>query len=227
MLSFVKNKIKFLFQRYKNRRLARICLKSNVSSTTFEGKNYVAKGVMLAHCYIGYGTYIGHASSFCHSKIGRFCSIADHVFVCIGNHPTNFVTTHPAFYYDTTLQIGYAFHKGEPLFSDIYKYPPNEEFYQVVIGNDVWIGSHSLILGGVTIGDGAVVAAGAVVTKDVEPYTIVGGVPAKPIKKRFSPEVTKKLIAYQWWNLPFDVIESNYKLFTDVKTFEENSNSLK
>lgn len=79
----------------------------------------------------------------------------------------------------------------------------------IVIGSDVWIGFEAVILGGVTVGDGAVIGARAVVTKDVPPYTIVGGVPAKPIRKRFSDEVISRLLKLQWWNWPEERIRKN------------------
>ncbi len=79
----------------------------------------------------------------------------------------------------------------------------------IVVGNDVWIGYEAVILSGVTIGDGAVIGARAVVTKDVPPYTIVGGVPAKPIKKRFSEENIKKLQSICWWDWPKEKIAEN------------------
>ena len=76
----------------------------------------------------------------------------------------------------------------------------------IVIGNDVWIGYDAIIMAGVTIGDGAIIGTRAVVTKDVEPYSIVGGVPAKEIRKRFAPEVIKRLLELQWWNWPEEKI---------------------
>ena len=79
----------------------------------------------------------------------------------------------------------------------------------IVIGNDVWIGYEAVILAGVTVGDGAVVGTRAVVTKDVPPYTIVGGVPAKPIRKRFSEAVIDRLLALQWWDWPEERIAAS------------------
>lgn len=79
----------------------------------------------------------------------------------------------------------------------------------IVIGNDVWIGFEAVILSGVTIGDGAIIGTRAVVTKDVPPYTIVGGVPAKPIRKRFSDDVISQLLKIQWWNWPENRIKKN------------------
>lgn len=79
----------------------------------------------------------------------------------------------------------------------------------IVVGSDVWIGFEAVILSSVTIGDGAVIGARAVVTKDVPPYTIVGGVPAKPIRKRFSDETIERLEALRWWDWPSERIERN------------------
>ena len=91
--------------------------------------------------------------------------------------------------------------------------------YQVIIGNDVWIGANVIILPGVNIGHGAVIAAGAVVTKDVEPYAIVGGVPAKLIKYRFNAEERQKLLSIAWWNWSLDKIEKNIELFYQPQVF--------
>ena len=82
-----------------------------------------------------------------------------------------------------------------------------------MVGNDVWVGSHVLINGGVTVGHGAVIGAGAVVVKDVPPYAIVGGVPAKVIRYRFSPDIIEKLLELEWWNLDDNTLKENIKFF--------------
>ncbi len=132
--------------------------------------------------------------------IGKFCSIAcgaKFLFNC-ANHALNSLSTYtfPLFYQEWGLDkenITQAWNnKGD-----------------IVLGNDVWIGFEAVILAGVTIGDGAIVGARAVVTKDVPPYTIVGGVPAKPIRKRFSQEVITRLEKLRWWDWPENRIRQN------------------
>lgn len=129
--------------------------------------------------------------------IGKFCSIAcgaKFIFNC-ANHTLKSLSTYtfPLFFEEWDLSksdIGLAWdNKGD-----------------IVIGNDVWIGYDAVIMAGVTIGDGAIIGARAVVTKDVEPYAIVGGVPAKEIRKRFSPEKIEKLQSLKWWNWPTEKI---------------------
>ena len=219
MLRFVLSRLQYVLFRIRNRREVIIGSHCQVSKSIFEGKKSVADGTTLSNCNFGYGSYINKNSSLSFVKIGRYCSIADNVYVGIGNHPINHVSTHPAFYYNTEKQIGWTYHKGEPLFDEIYKYPDGENFYQVIIGNDVWIGSHALLMGGIRIGDGAVIAAGSVVTKDVEPYSIVGGVPAKVIKMRFTEEQRASLLRIKWWNKSPIEIENSYRSFVDVNNF--------
>ncbi len=128
-------------------------------------------------------------------SIGAFCNLAG------GNHPLSTVSIHAFF-----------FHKKYEFISDnrsIEKYASNE---QIEIGNDVWIGSNVSLLPGITISDGAVIAAGAVVTKDVPPYAIVGGVPAKIIRYRFEQEIITKLLEIKWWDWGDAKIKENVSL---------------
>lgn len=120
-------------------------------------------------------------------KIGSFCSIADNIQIFLGgNHRTDWVTTYP---FGHINQDSFPWHgQGHPSTKG-----------EVVIGNDVWIGSSSTIMSGVTIGDGAVIAANSTVIKDVPPYTIVGGNPAKILKYRFTEKQIEKLLKNPWW----------------------------
>ncbi|RUX22202.1 CatB-related O-acetyltransferase [Mesorhizobium sp. M2A.F.Ca.ET.037.01.1.1] len=118
-------------------------------------------------------------------RVGAFCSVAGRVlFICSGHHPTASATTFPI--YSRLLK------QPEPIAED-------SKPAGITVGNDVWIGNGAMILPGVEIGDGAVVGAGAVVTKNVPPYAIVGGSPARLIRYHFSQDVISKLLAIQWW----------------------------
>ena len=147
--------------------------------SVFEGRNSIGydssfSGVM------GYGSYVGEGAQI-HGKVGRFCCIASGVHVVNGFHPTKkIVSMYPAFY---TAQHPTTGSFVEKTIYDEFRYADEEKKFDVVIGNDVWIGHGAILMAGVTVGDGAVVAAGAIVTKDVAPYSIVAGVPAKIIKR--------------------------------------------
>ncbi|MBQ4915616.1 CatB-related O-acetyltransferase [Maribacter sp. MMG018] len=135
--------------------------------------------------------------------IGKFCMIAsDATFIMNGgNHLTEATTAYPFAIFGGAWQDAM---KGK-------SYPSKGD---TVIGNDVWIGHAATIMPGVHIGDGAIIATKAVVTKNVEPYTIVGGNPAKPIKKRFSEDRIEKLLALQWWHWSIEKITKNLDLLT-------------
>lgn len=139
---------------------------------------------------IGLGTYgrpeIVFYDADAKLKIGRFCSIAPEVTILLGGeHHHDWVSSYP-------FSLSFEEAKGLP------GYPMTKG--DVTIGSDVWIGYDALILSGVKIGDGAVIAARSVVAKDVEPYTIVGGIPAKRLRYRFSEPVIQSLLEIAWWN---------------------------
>ena len=220
ILDRIKNKISQLLTIIKLKDKVFIHNDCSIFQSSFEGYNTVFSKCRVHKSSIGLGTYIGDGSHILSAKIGRFCSIAENVRIIVGNHPiSTFVTTYPSFYYNTESQIGFSFHKGAPLYNGINKYPNGERDYRVVIGNDVWIGYDCLIMEGVKIGDGAVIAAGAVVTKDIAPYSVVGGVPAKIIKHRFTEEQIRALETIKWWNWPFETIAENYLSFSNIEEF--------
>jgi len=138
--------------------------------------------------------------------IGKFCMIASDVkFIMNGaNHLTNSLTTYPFA----------IFGNGWENAMEGKSYPQKGD---IKIGNDVWIGYNATIMAGVNIGDGAIIATNSTVTKDVAPYTIVGGNPAKEIKKRFSEVVIKKLLELKWWNWDIEKITKNIQNLTDNK----------
>lgn len=188
--------------------------------TKFEGLNTIQTGASCNMCLVGLASYIGPNTSLYRTKIGRFCSIADGVKTGFGNHPTKgFVSTFPSFYYETQ-NLPFSFVGcNEVAYFDIWRCADDEKKYVVEVGNDVWIGSNVLIMDGVRIGDGAVIAAGAVVTKDVAPYSIVGGVPAHHIKYRFEEKQIKALLDFKWWEQSFDWIQKHYLDFHNIDAF--------
>lgn len=136
--------------------------------------------------------------------IGRFCSIASHVKIMGGNHPMERFTTHMLTYngdFDRYARTEFNSEWILKPFDTTQKNP--------VIGNDVWIGNDVVLKGGITIGDGAVIAANSVVTKDVPPYAVVGGIPARVIKYRFNTDVVKELLSIKWWEYNYPDLPDN------------------
>lgn len=134
------------------------------------------------------------------TSIGAFCSIGQNVRLGHGEHPLNFLSTSPYLYSGV---LGYKMENT----------PHHNEFrakaiQPISIGNDVWIGDNVIVKNGVTVGDGVVIGAGAIVTKDVPPYAIVAGVPAKIIRYRFSEDILRRLLATKWWELPDEIIKT-------------------
>ena len=147
--------------------------------------------------------------------IGKFCSIAcgtKFLFNC-ANHTLNTLSTYtfPLFYEDWNLEKSNV--------SDAW-----DNKGDIIIGNDVWIGYEAIIMAGVHIGDGAIIATRAVVTKDIPPYTIVGGIPANPIRKRFSDDIIQKLEILKWWDWPIEKIHQKlpYILNGDISNLFDN-----
>lgn len=176
---------------------------SKVSNCILENNVILQRNSMIFSTEIGEYTYTGRNFTAWHCKIGKYCSISWNVSIGGANHDYERVTTHAMLY---SNDFGMLDGK-QPLY--------NRFNNECVIGNDVWLAANSTICRGVTIGDGAVVAAGAVVTKDVAPYTIVAGVPAKPIKKRFDDETIDRLLKIEWWDFDPKIIKSNIELFAE------------
>lgn len=179
----------------------------------FEGMNKIYSHSSFGGI-LGYGSYIGHHSSLT-AKIGRFCSISNHVICNAGIHPFQapFATTSPCFF-SLRKQNGATF-ATQQMLNEI-KTTDNEGAFDCEIGNDVWICEGVFINGGIHIADGAVVLAHAVVTKDVPPYAIVGGVPAKIIGYRYDEATIKWLLNVQWWNNPIAWFRARWSLLCDI-----------
>tara|TARA_A100001035_G_scaffold119871_1_gene94204 strand:- start:6206 stop:6826 length:621 start_codon:yes stop_codon:yes gene_type:complete len=169
-------------------------------------------------------SYVSYFSQINNTTIGKYCSIAKRVSVGLGFHPINFISTSPIFY-----------SPQNPVLNSFVKEIKFNDFKNVKIGNDVWIGANVVIIDGVTIGDGAIIGANSVISKDIDPYSIVGGVPAKHIKYRFSSEIIKKLLKIKWWNLPHKFLrkKSILEIFAKeinleiIKSLEKKINEFK
>ncbi|CAA9261799.1 MAG: Phosphonate utilization associated acetyltransferase [uncultured Chloroflexia bacterium] len=164
----------------------------------------------IARSTIGDYTYTAGDCSIIYSDIGKFCSIASHVRINPGNHPMWRVTQHHLTY--RRAQYGF----GEADDPEVFAW---REAARCIIGHDVWIGHGATIMPGVSIGTGAVVGAGAVVTKDVAPYEVVGGVPARHIRFRFAPDVVTKLLASAWWDWDRATLEKRFDDLLDTERF--------
>jgi acetyltransferase-like isoleucine patch superfamily enzyme len=216
-MRIINNTVKYIVYKIKYRnKNVKFHINSRFSGSDFicEGNNVFGENVRFKG-EIGYGSYIGN-NSVLNAKIGRYCSISSNVVSVSGIHPSStFVSTHPSFY-STKKQAGFSYVKEDLFCEDVFV---DEKRRVVEIGNDVWIGSNVLLMPGIHIGDGTIVASGAVVTKDIPPYSIVGGVPAKIIRMRFTSSQVEILQSFEWWNRDPDWIKNNVQYFSDIEVF--------
>ncbi len=172
--------------------------------TTFEGYNRVTSGAHLYQSRLGLASYVGARARLSNTLVGRFSCIGPEVETVVGAHPTtDFASIHPAFF-STRAQAGFTF-VSRDLYPEYGERRYREDFY-FEIGSDVWIGHGSRLMQGIRVGHGAVVAAGSVVTKDVSPYMVVAGVPARPLRQRFPEATIQRLLAAAWWDMDFNKI---------------------
>ncbi|BDT66905.1 2,3,4,5-tetrahydropyridine-2,6-dicarboxylate N-acetyltransferase [Comamonadaceae bacterium OS-1] len=196
------SRLKFFLRRMGFSKKNIICHRSSFvdEDSTLEGDNFLADSVTMLNCSLGAFSYLNSHCFVSNSVIGRYTCIGREVLAGLGRHPTNRKAVHRMFYSnEIKIWKDYFFE------SDFSEHAP------ITIGNDVWIGARSIIMDGVTIGDGAVIAAGSIVTHDVKPYSIVGGCPAKLIRYRFSPESCEYLLELKWWNLTKDELKMEAK----------------
>jgi acetyltransferase-like isoleucine patch superfamily enzyme len=169
----------------------------------------IGENCYLYNCSVDDFTYLAQNVSMMNTNVGKFCSIAHGACICIGKHPSSkFVSTHPSFF---------SLHKQNGMtFSDANYF---EEMGKTNIGNDVWIGVNAIIMDNITIGNGAIIGAGAVVTKDVPPYAIAVGIPAEVIKYRFEKDEIDFLEKFKWWDKDYIWLKNNFKDLHDIKLF--------
>lgn len=178
--------------------------------SSIEKSTIINSGVKVLSTKIGEYSYVSKNSVVSHAVIGRFVSIGPNVKIGMGIHPTKFISTSPIFY-----------SVSNPLRVKLVKQTTVEEYRETIIGNDVWIGVDAIIIDGVKIGNGAVVGANSVVTKDVPPYAIVGGVPARILKYRFDRDIIDILEKKKWWNMPINHLAKKIEVFNKNKISAE------
>ena len=212
--------MKFLIQKIRReirnwdlcRRNEGLRLDGSVSALgcTFGRHNMVCGRTVISTTSMGDYSYIGVNGRIAGTSIGKFCSIGPNVSIAPGKHPTNFVSTHPIFYSMTF--------NCDSRFSTQQRF---EEAVGVEIGHDVWIGNRVTILDGVKVGTGAIIAAHSVVNKDVEPYSIVGGAPARHIRYRFPAKKVSMLLKTKWWDQEDGFFRAHVDLFASDTGFDQ------
>ena len=219
---FLKQILSYLYLKYIKRYKCSFSISSKISKESiFEEMTKVSSNTFF-HGKLSFGSYI---SSYCRisADIGRFTSIGESVTTTTGKHPIHepFVSTSPCFYSLNTnkLQCGSTF-ATKQLFQE-YSYCDTQNKIAVKIGNDCWIGNGAFLVGGITISDGAVVLAHAVVTKDVPPYAIVAGVPARVVGYRFDEETISWLLKVRWWDNDLSWFKKKWELLTSLEKLKK------
>lgn len=213
ILKFFKNPLSIWLKRtlnnlileFQNKNLS-IGYMASIRNSKFSNFNEIQENVVLNNVQLGDLSYVAYNTNISNSYIGKFSSIGPNCNINLPNHPTNFISTHPFFYskkFNSNIE------------STIY----SEKEERVIIGNDVWIGANVLILGGIKIGHGAIVAAGSIVTKDVACYEIVAGIPARKIKQRFNSDRIDQILDSKWWDMPIENLSPHRNLISDINGF--------
>jgi len=170
----------------------------------------VADQANLTESVLGDYSYVMERCDIIYTDIGKFVNIASEVRINPGNHPMEWVSQHHFLY--RLRRYGFGHEDNHPFFNW-------RRLQRVTVGHDTWIGHKAIILPGVRLGNGAVVAAGAVVTKDVPPYTVVAGVPAKPVRQRFPEAIWRSLEKICWWDWDHETLGERLEHFYDIRRF--------
>ena len=197
--------LRYLVARMQKKMVLSAIRNSEIHPTSaIEGGCQVVNSSMSRHSFCGYDCVLLNV------EIGSFCSIADNVYIGGSAHPIHFVSTSPAFLsHRDSIRTKFSRHE--------YAHLP-----QTRIAHDVWIGYGARIRAGVSIGNGAAIGMGSVVTRDVAPYDVVGGNPARVIKTRFSQDIVAALLKSEWWNYSDEDLRQAAALFTEPRTFLED-----
>lgn len=202
---------------FKTFYLAKIIHKLHIPSfknCTIHKTSRLCSGCSLTNVVMGRYSYAGDNTRITDAEIGNFCSIGENCSIGGGIHPLNMVSTSPVFL------------KGRNIMRTNFSNYPYSPSKKVTIGHDVWIGNYTFIKAGVSIGTGAVIGAHAVVVHDVEPYSIVAGIPARKIRLRFGDDIIKKLLKIEWWNLDEERLKKLSEFFDSpeklIIEFEKN-----
>lgn len=172
------------------------------------GENKFGQNCVISKVRFGRATYCVNNVLVSNAEIGAYTSIGSNVSIGLHSHPTRgFISTFPGFHFKWSVT----------------PYLDNPSNFNVqsrtMVGNDVWIGDSAIILNGISVGDGAIIGAGSVVTRDVPAYAIVGGVPSRIIRYRFTEKQISMLLEEKWWNWPVEKISRNQKLLQDESAY--------
>ena len=187
---------------------------SAIASSSIDSTSKVESGCTVVNSTMSRHSFCGYDCSILNCNIGAFCSIANRVSIGGVRHPTEFVSTSPVFLsHKDSVKAKFAGHDYLPV-------------VRTVVGNDVWIGEGAFLKAGITIGDGSIIGMGAVVTKDVAPYSIVGGNPARLIRLRFEQDIVEALLKMKWWELPGSELQRLGSAFDDPRAMLRNEGLL-
>lgn len=199
MIDALINKFKSVFN-------TKISFSSVLINTNLDKTVAIRQKVRLYHVTINRYSYVGRNTLVQNAQIGAFCSISEGCNIGMPSHPSNMVSTSPVFL------------AGNNSLKKNFESIPYQSCPKTIIGNDVWIGANAKIKSGLVIGDGAIIAAGAMITKDVPDYAVMGGVPARIIKYRFDEMTCKSLKSIAWWNYSEDRIKALSKYFVSPES---------
>lgn len=215
LYDLIKSLYYFLFTVYLSLRYSvkdiRVHFSARIKKVSFSNHNRIYEHCVVENSILGKFTYVSASSVLNNVSVGAFTSIGPSCKIGLGIHPTDkFVSTSPIFYSTKNM--------FKTKFTAVNSF---EEYSRIEIGNDVWVGANVIIKDGLRIGDGAIIAAGAVVTKDVSPYEIIGGVPAKHIRFRFDEGKISFLLKTNWWDFEESVLQKYFEKFQDLDSFQD------